>query len=336
MLDDNVGRRRLRSLLQERSKKVLEGFRNTAISSVEFPKLLSILKDVIGYWNDVYRPTLVSLSCEAVGGNPSTTEDAALAITLMAAGMGIHDDIIDKSKTKHLRTTIVGIYNPEEALLAGDILIIKGLIVASNMLATHKTEENPRIIAALENCIFELYEGEFMEISSRRDLNTTWDYRCQVLWKFNCYTEACGRLGAIIGGGTEEEVEVLSKFGKSLGYIITLGEEIKDSRDFDLNLSNRLKNEGLPLPILHAAQSSTQIFNEIKAIVEKNQIILEDVKRVVEFCLETGAFERVYDLAKKTADEALLNIRALRPSEAQDALTQMLKESLKDVAHYIP
>ena len=77
------------------------------ISGVEEPKFLEILNYFKDYWKDFFRPTLTSLSCEAIGGECELAEDAALMFTLASSGFGIHDDIIDKSEIKHRNMTDV-------------------------------------------------------------------------------------------------------------------------------------------------------------------------------------------------------------------------------------
>src|SRR5512136_2279020 len=39
-------------------------------------------------------PALISISCEAVGGNPDNTESIGGAITLIAGAADLHDDVI--------------------------------------------------------------------------------------------------------------------------------------------------------------------------------------------------------------------------------------------------
>ena len=51
---------------------------------------------------DASHPTLLSLACEAVGGNPDATTDIGAALVLLAGAADIHDDIIDQSLTKEL------------------------------------------------------------------------------------------------------------------------------------------------------------------------------------------------------------------------------------------
>ena len=98
----------LTAVINERGQKILERFGQVAVSGVNNPELLSILEEVKGYWRDVSRPALTSFSCEAVGGQPEMADDAGLMFTLASAGIGIHDDIIDKSPNKHFRMTITG------------------------------------------------------------------------------------------------------------------------------------------------------------------------------------------------------------------------------------
>ena len=109
------------AFLGERGKKTVKQFGVASTSGVSNQKLLSILSDVNGYWKDVYRPALVSLACEAVGGQPEKVRGVSLAITLASAGIGLHDDIVDNCSKKHFRMTILGNYGRDAALLAGDL-----------------------------------------------------------------------------------------------------------------------------------------------------------------------------------------------------------------------
>ena len=106
--NSNQYRDKLKIILERRSREVLGMFGSEAVSELSESNVVSLLKGAKDYWKDIYRPALTSLSCEAVGGNPSATNEAALIVTLAAAGIGIHDDIIDQSEMSHFRRTIPG------------------------------------------------------------------------------------------------------------------------------------------------------------------------------------------------------------------------------------
>ena len=119
---------KVRSILDRESRIVNEKFKIETTSELENPELLSMMNYVKEYWKEHYRPTLLSICCQIVKGSPLSVDDVGLAMSLITAGMAIHDDIIDNSKQKHFRETVYGkIQDKEKAMLIGDILIIKGL-----------------------------------------------------------------------------------------------------------------------------------------------------------------------------------------------------------------
>ncbi len=132
--DGDLTYKELTVLMRERGLKVLEKFEQVIFSGVEHSELLSILRDLKDLWRDVYRPALTSFSCEAVGGKPEAAITVSLMITLGGAGLGIHDDIIDRSSTKHFRRRILGLHGPDNALIVGDLLIGKILTAIQEII----------------------------------------------------------------------------------------------------------------------------------------------------------------------------------------------------------
>src|SRR3990172_3298554 len=76
----------LAGVIEERGQRILERFGQVTISGVHNSKLLEILNDVKSYWRDLFRPSLTSFSCEAVGGEPEMADEAGLIFTLASSG----------------------------------------------------------------------------------------------------------------------------------------------------------------------------------------------------------------------------------------------------------
>lgn len=323
----------LTALIEERGQKVLERFGHVAVSGVNHSRLLSILGDLKAYWKDMYRPALTSFSCEAVGGQLGAADVVGLMITVVGAGLGIHDDIIDKSLNKHFRMTILGLHGLDDALLVGDLLIIKSWATIREMIRkTCQPKKIVSVIEAYESFFLEVCEAEFMEISCRRNLDTELECYQKILWKSTADTEACARLGAILGDGSEDEVQALAEFGRRLGFTFRLMDDVKDSLNIEGNLPHRLEYESVPLPILYAAKSSREEFLKINSILEKSPITPLDVGELLQFCFETEAFKYVYKIAKQNAREAARKLSVLRPSTARNVLSLMSKKALADIA----
>ncbi|MGD9131952.1 MAG: polyprenyl synthetase family protein [Candidatus Bathyarchaeota archaeon] len=291
------------------------------------------MEDVKGYWTDMFRPALTSFSCEAVGGQPEIVDDASLMFTLAAAGIGIHDDIIDKSSKKHFRMTILGLHGLNKALLAGDLLIVKAWSMVHEMIRkTCQPIKIANIAEAFGNFSIELCEAELMEISCRKELDTDLESYKKILWKANADTVACAKLGAILGDGSENEVQALAEFGRRLGFMSRLADDVKDSLNIEGNLPYRLEYESIPLPLLYTAKSSKDNKFKIKLILEKSAITSSDVRELLEFCFESEAFAYVRNIAKQNARKATRRLRILKPSSARNLLELMVEKSFADIA----
>jgi geranylgeranyl diphosphate synthase type I len=330
MENDEISQEELAGLLREKGKKVIEKFEDAIFSGIENSRLLSILKDVNKRGKDTYRPALISLSCEAVGGEPDETVVVGLMISLAGAGIGIHDDIIDKSETKGFVRTILGLYDADEALLAGDLLIVKGLTAVHEIVRkTCQPQKVANIIQAFQRYYFEICEGVFMEKSWRKNVETDLEFCHQVLWKFGSDGEACTRLGAMVGDATEAEVEALGDYGRRLCYVCRLADEIKDTLNLEGGLLRRLAYESVPLPLLYAAKASKENSAKLKAILEGG-VTPSDIGPLLDLCFETDAFDYIRKIAQKNMDEAVRLLHTLEPTKARAALTLMLKDTFPD------
>ena len=316
------------SLIKERCEKILEKFGQVAVSGVIEPKLLAALEDVKNYWRDFNRPSLTFFSCEAVGGTYEISQDAALMFTLASSGFGIHDDILDKSKKKHLRMTILGLHGIDAALLIGDLLIVKAWMIADELIT--KTSNPIKVADVLKtfgNLSIEICEAEFMEAQCRQKVDTDPKFYENVLWKEVAEIEACSRIGAMMGDGKPNEIEALAGFGRRLGFLSRLADEVEDCLNVKEDLPHRIKYESVPLPLLYAAKTSGSKREKIKKIINKNKISLSDIETLSEFCFETEAFEYVNNLAKKKGEEAQRKLSVLRPSLSRTMLLAIIMQA---------
>ena len=330
-IDKHITREELNKTLERRWRSILEKFDQVTTLKVRHPKLLSILEDVKTYWKDtrtrlLFRPALTSFSCEAVGGKPESAEDAGLIFILAASGIGIHDDILDKSRCKHLRKTILGIHGEDSALLVGDLLLIKAWTMFHEMISNaDKALRIADIMKVYGNLSIEICEAEFMETMCRRNLETDLDHYANVLWMAMAEIEACTRIGAMIGNGNSDEIEALAKFGRRLGLISRLADEIEDCLNLKGDLPHRIEYESVPFPLLYAAKRSREKYLEIKKIINKTQITSSDAKALVKSCFDTEAFDYVHSIARKNEAKAASELLMLKPSNARNLLSEIKK-----------
>jgi geranylgeranyl pyrophosphate synthase len=199
-------------------------------------------------------PALISLACEAVGGNPTKTMPFAEAIVLITGAADLHDDIIDKTFRKGSNLTVMGKFGAHATILAGDILLSQGIIKICKESARIKTEKGDLITNLLMEAILEICDAEASETQLiKRRFNFSPNDYFLAIRKKAVVPELAMKIGAILGNGSPRNVESLGQFGRTFGIVSMIVEEFTDILD-ENELRNRIENGCLPLPLIYALQ----------------------------------------------------------------------------------
>ena len=265
---------RVKALLMERGHKALEVSRESVLlEQIAYKSLQEALRYFMEEWCDVAHPTLLSLACEAVGGNPDATTSVGAALVLLAGAADVHDDIIDQSTIKDSKPTVFGKFGKDIAIILGDVLWFKGLFMLHEACEPFRKEQREAILKLAKQAFFDIGSAEAEEANFRGKLDLSPDEYLNIIKMKVSVAEAAAKIGAILGNGTPEEVESLGHYGKTLGTLMTIRDEFIDVFELD-ELRNRFENECLPLPVLNAFRDPARKIKIIhllkrKAIAEK-------------------------------------------------------------------
>jgi geranylgeranyl pyrophosphate synthase len=201
-------------------------------------------------------PALVSMSYEAVGGKDEKAIPVGEAILLASFAADLHDDIIDKSISKGSKQTIYGKFGEATAILAGDILLVKGLkqlIDATQYLPKTQSEE---MIQWVSDAVVEICNAEALQLKLINTSEVTPEQYYEVIRLKAVVPELCMKIGAALGTTDLISIKGLSEFGRIYGINSVIVEEFADLLDFN-EFKNRLSNEIPPLPMLYALRNPT-------------------------------------------------------------------------------
>jgi geranylgeranyl pyrophosphate synthase len=310
----------LQKILQERGKEGLELARKTIldekIDSKEVREALDYFMNE--YWHDFTSSALLSLVCEAVGGDPKVTTPVAVSLTLISGAIDIHDDIIDQSENKDTRPTVYGKFGKEIALLLGDALLFKGFTALYDSVEKGVPAEK---VAAITNIInktfFELGNAEALELQFRGRTDVTPEEYLQVARKKGADLEAYTRISAILGGASEEEIDALGEYGRILGTLIILRDDMIDMLDPEETI-HRIQKEHINIAILYALQNH-EMNHEIRSILEKT-ITPKNAKKLAILVDKAGGFTRIDAHMNKLAKDALVAIEKAKCNKTYLAL----------------
>jgi geranylgeranyl diphosphate synthase type I len=295
----------VQKILEERGRKALEMTIQTVLQEeIECKEVREALKYFITeYWHDVARPALLSLACEAVGGDPDITTPIAVPMIVISGAIDIHDDIIDQSKVKGSRPTVLGKFGKDTALLVGDALLFKGFTLlyeaAEKGIPAQKVAVITNIIG---RTFFELGDAEALELQFRGRIDIAPEEYLRVVRKKAADVEAYTRVSAILGGGSKEEIEALGEYGRLLGMLVLLRDDLIDMIDLEESV-HRIKKEHLSLPILYALQNP-EIRSTLSPLLLKKAITKKDAEKVLAVVDKAGGFNRTEELMQKLAQDA--------------------------------
>ena len=259
---------------------------------------------------DYFRPALLSLCSKAVGGSSEITIPAGASLVLIARAIGIHDDIIDQSKTKGKHTTVLGQFGRDIALILSDILLFKAFTLLRKTLdLVIPTERVVAVLKTIEKIWFEQSEGEILEISSRGKTNITFEKCLAKIEKRASEMEAITRIGAILGRGSRSEIEALGRYGRLLGMAAILRDELIDMLDFKA-LRHRIKKESSPAPLVYALQNR-QARSKLVYLMSGKRLKTDSLREISRISDHARGMEIVAALIEKLVNEAYSYVNML-------------------------
>jgi heptaprenyl diphosphate synthase len=312
-VDPEEAMKQIQKIFKKRGTKALEMARKEILQEkIECKEAKEALTYFMTqYWHDVARPSLLSLVCETVGGDPELTTPIAISMTLISGAIDIHDDMIDQSKRKYGRPTVYGKYGKDIALLVGDALLLNGLTLLNKIAEKDIPTEKMRVIMDIVKIMFfELGDAEALELRFRGNLDVSPEEYLRVVRKKAADVEAHTRIGAILGGASPKKVEALGEYGRLLGMLIILRDDWIDVFDLEESCS-RIKNESLPLLLLYGLQHSA-IKDKLRMIFLKKTVTIKDAKSILETIQKTDVPQKYAKFMNKLAKDAVQNLRKHR------------------------
>ena len=287
------------------------------------PKLQEIIEYMmLKYKPDYFRPALLSFCCKAVGGNPKATIPTGAALTLFAWAIGIHDDIIDRSRMKNKHPTVLGKFGKDLALILSDVLFFKGFTLLGKTLESEISVKRViKILETIEKIWFEQSSGETFEIQSRGSTDVTSKACLEKIRMRASEMEACTRIGGILGDGSIKQIEDLGAYGRLVGMMSILRNELIDMLEFNM-LRHRIRRESLPLPIIYALQDQ-RIRPRLISLITEPRLTKEDMQSISKLSDRSGGIEYIAVLIGKMVKEAHMHTKTFKSKELEIIATSL-------------
>ena len=159
-------------------------------------------------------------------------QDNVDAILSQAAGLEtyhnhtlLHDDVMDKADMRRNKPTVHNVWNENTAILSGDAM----LILAYRLMADCPKDKLADVLRVFTETTMEICEGQQwdMEFETRMDVKVE-EYIEMIRLKTSVLLAAALKIGAMLGGASDEDAQKLYDFGVKIGLAFQLQDDWLD------------------------------------------------------------------------------------------------------------
>jgi octaprenyl-diphosphate synthase len=265
----------------------------------------------------MFRPTLLLLAEEAVGGeDPRATLLAAVTELIHLATL-VHDDSVDHSVLRRGMPTINSLFSHQVSVIMGDYLYSRAVIE----LVRLDDLEALRVLSRVTN---EMTVGEMRQLLAHDPLEFSEEqYDLLIRAKTASLVSGACEIGALRSGAAERGV--LRRFGEALGMAFQIVDDLLDYTE-DASVTGKpfgsdLREHKVTLPLIAALpklhDSERRAVARLLQSAEPND---DQITEVISAVGRAGGLEYARERASRLAQVAEAELDVLPASPARDAL----------------
>jgi octaprenyl-diphosphate synthase len=268
------------------------------------------------------RPLLVLLSAKVAGGVNERTYRGAILVELLHTATLVHDDVVDNADKRRGLPSINAIWKNKIAVLMGDYLLARGLMIAIN-------GKDFDFLGIVTDAVKRMSEGELLQINKTRKLDIDEDTYFRIISdKTASLLATCCEIGAVSATEDSRLHASMRKFGEYIGIAFQIRDDILDyvgtSSIIGKPLGGDIKEKKITLPLIYALkQASPAEASSILKMIKKGSKN-DGVKKVIDFVKRHRGIEYAIETAHSYSERAKELLDQFPDSEGKLALLALV------------
>lgn len=265
------------------------------------------------------RPALVMLAADAVKkGASEAVFPAAFGVELLHTYTLVHDDIMDNDSMRRGTPTVHTVFGNTQAILAGDVLY--GDAFSYICRADASDSAKAAAVQMLAHTAHVLCEGQSSDTSfeTRADVSAD-EYLSMVRGKTGSLLAASAGIGAILAGGTPQEVAALYTLGMQAGCAFQIRDDVIDIKaSAEVSGKNRasdLRENKQTIVAIYAREAGVDLSK-----YHKPDLSDAEIDEAISLLEDAGVFARINELSDKLIASAKAGLAVLPESEEKEML----------------
>ncbi len=171
------------------------------------------------------RPALLVYACALFDEQYQKALYPALGLEIFHNFTLLHDDVMDRADIRRGEPTVHKKWNENTAILSGDAMLIKAYQYFNHATAP----VSPQVLQVFNKTALEVCEGQQydMDFETQSTVSEA-DYLRMIELKTSVLIAGALKIGALIGGASEEDAESLYEYGRWLGLAFQLKDDWLD------------------------------------------------------------------------------------------------------------
>lgn len=268
------------------------------------------------------RPMFVFLTAKMLSDTNDQTYRAATLIELLHTATLVHDDVVDDANKRRGFFSINALWKNKVAVLVGDYLLSRGLLLAVKHKDFH-------LLEITSNAVREMSEGELLQMEKARKLDITEEIYFNIIrQKTASLIASCCASGAASVSEDKEVIEQMRLFGETVGIAFQIRDDLFDYGS-DSNIGKPtgidIKEKKMTLPLIYALNNSDR--SEKRFIINTIKNHNTDEKRVAQVIAmvrDKGGIEYTVKRMKEFQQKALSMLEPYPDNEARKSLVNLV------------
>jgi len=296
-------------------------FRATIRSKV--PLLDIIMKYILKTKGKEIRPIIVMYSAKMMGEIGESTYYAATLIELLHTATLVHDDVVDDSNKRRGLFSINALWKNKIAVLAGDYLLSKGLLLAVET-------NNYHLLKFVAKATRDMSEGELLQIEKARKLDISEEIYFEIIRKKTASLMAsCFATGASSTITDRQKIEKLWMVGELTGIAFQIMDDLLDYRKTSVTgkpAGMDIKEKKITLPLIYLMNNTDSLDKrKILRIIKRKNQDTKSVTLLINQVRESGGIDYARNKMMEYKNKAIDLLHEFPDNEARRALEEIIE-----------
>lgn len=272
------------------------------------------------------RPIFVLLSARMCGEITEKSYTAASLVELLHTATLVHDDVVDDAFQRRGFFSINALWKNKIAVLVGDYLLSRGLLVALDNNAYD-------ILQIMSRAVRDMSEGELLQIEKARKLDITEEVYFDIIRKktASLIAAACAS-GAASVTSDQDLIDRFYKLGETIGIAFQIKDDLFDYGELNIGKPRAIdiQEKKMTLPLIYTLKKvDARQKNDLIRVVEKHNKDKKRVKELIDKVYASGGIEYAQDKMKSLILQAQEQLAALPESKAKESMNQLMEYVLE-------